>query len=72
MGSGYEESVLFRYLHAADIPYRHYPRFEFNLVRGVTGGVCTSGMTEGGAVCSLLDMAGAIPSSTETGWVGGW
>lgn len=67
MMAGFEESMLFRYLHAADIPYRHYPRFEFNLVRGASGGVCNSGGADHRVACTLLNMAGALSPAAETG-----
>lgn len=67
MMAGFEETVLFRFLHAADIPYRHYPRFEFNLVRGVNGGVCNAGGSDYRVACTLLNMAGAISSTAEAG-----
>lgn len=51
---GFEESLLFRYLHAAEVPYRFYPMFEYVITRGELGGVCESGTAGYFDVCNLM------------------
>ena len=51
---GFEESLLFRYLHAAEVPYRFYSMFEYAITRGELGGVCESGTTVYFDVCNLM------------------
>lgn len=57
MGMGFEESVLFRYLHNAQVPYRFYSQFQYALARGVWGGKCDLGASNYIAACNLLSMA---------------
>lgn len=61
-GGGFEESVLFRHLHAFNVPYRYYFMFEYEIARGVLGGMCQLGQTIFGEVCTLLERVGAFRS----------
>lgn len=65
LGMGFEESVLFRYLHDAQIPYRFYSQFGYALARGGRGGRCDLGASNYMSACNLLSMAGMFwpPSS---------
>ncbi|CAM9356811.1 unnamed protein product [Ectocarpus sp. 13 AM-2016] len=57
---GFEESVLFRHLHASEIPYYFYPLFDFVITRGVIGGVCKLGFIVYSEVCSILGLWNAL------------
>lgn len=63
--SGFEESVLFRYLHFVDIPYRHYSRFEYNQVRGGAGGLCKTGAGEYRTICNVMDISSTLSSASN-------
>ncbi|CAM9145497.1 unnamed protein product, partial [Pylaiella littoralis] len=41
--SGFEESILFRHLHATDVVYRPYPMFEYCVVQHSGSGCCGEG-----------------------------
>lgn len=54
---GFEESVLFRHLHVAEVPYRFYSMFEFVLARGSWGAQCDLGSSTYTTACNLLGMS---------------
>lgn len=70
-GKGFEESVLFQYLHASGVDYRMYPMFDYVLAHHVTldggrqsGKQC--GKRKSGyftSTCLLLDAWGLLPPS---------
>ncbi|CAM9232016.1 unnamed protein product, partial [Ectocarpus fasciculatus] len=53
---GFEESLLFRYLHAEEVPYRFYSMFEYVITRGELGGVCESGTAGYFDICNLMEI----------------
>ena len=57
-GQGFEETVLFRHLHAARVPYRNYFMFEYVIARGSRGGLCYLGDVTFGEACNVLEHAG--------------
>ena len=59
---GFEESVLFRHLHASGIPHRTCFMFEYIITRGGLGGVCVHGESAFSEACGLLGLAGAFRS----------
>lgn len=61
-GGGFEESVLFRHLHASDVPYRYYLMFDYKITRGELGGMCQLGQAVFVEACTLLEMVGAFRS----------
>lgn len=67
-GRGLEESVLFRYLHAAEVPYRSYSMFEYVVTRGERGGQCDFGKDAYMTACSLLGIANVL-SPQVSRWV---
>ena len=54
-GQGFEETVLFRHLHAARVPYRNYFMFEYVITRENLGGVCTQEDVTFGEACNLFE-----------------
>lgn len=60
---GFEESVLFRHLHASDVPYRYYGMFQYKITRGALGGACHLAQVAFDETCNLLGIAGAFASS---------
>lgn len=59
---GFEESVLFRHLHASDVPYRYYFMFQYKITRGALGGACHLAQVAFDEPCNLLTVAGAFGS----------
>lgn len=55
---GFEESVLFRHLHASQVPFRTYFMFEYTITRGELGGVCYLGHVTFGEACNVLAHTG--------------
>lgn len=53
-GMSFEESVLFRHIHAVGIPYRLFSMFEYVIVRGEGGGVCKLGTSDYIHTCNVL------------------
>lgn len=54
----FEESVLFRHLHVANVPYRFYSMFEYIVTRAEQGGRCHVGAYIYVTACSILEAAG--------------
>lgn len=54
------ESVLFRHLHATEVPYRTYFMFEYVITRGAYGGLCFNGGVAFHEACNLLQLARAF------------
>lgn len=59
-GMGFEESVLFRHIHASGVPYRYYTMFEYVVTRGASGGVCYLGGSVYTPACNVLGLSGAL------------
>lgn len=53
-GMSFEESVLFRHIHAVGIPYRLFSMFEYVIARGEGGGVCKLGTSDYIHTCNVL------------------
>lgn len=60
-GQGFEESVLFRYLHASGVPYRLYPMFENVVARGRMDDACRVEEGTYTMACGLLKLAHLLP-----------
>lgn len=59
-GTAFEESVLFRHLHATDVPYRFYSMFEYMVTRGSRGAFCDLGAAVYLPACTTLGVWGAF------------
>ena len=61
--NSFSESVLFRHLHATNIPYRLYSLFEYVITRGSQGGVCDFGASAYILACTTLGIGRAFKES---------
>lgn len=62
-GEDFEESVLFRYLHAMEIPYRVYPMFDYTTISTKDGGNCSLDKGTYSTACILLGTSDLLPPS---------
>ncbi|CAM9489126.1 unnamed protein product [Hapterophycus canaliculatus] len=61
--NGFPESVLFRHLHAQDVPYRPYSMFDYVVRSPSGGGGGGDGEPSYGTACALIGAAGLLPSN---------